>query len=624
MCGISGYISDRILNGQQMAKSLQHRGPDDFGEYQASIGGKNVYLAHNRLSIIDLSTAGHQPMTTGDENIVIVYNGEVYNFEALRDKYLKGVRLQSKTDTEVILYLHQLLGINFVNELNGDFSICLIDKVKSKAYLIRDRLGVKPLYYSCRENQLLFGSEIKALLASGLSFSLNEGEVQNYLVFKYSPGDKTLFKGIHRLPPAHFLEYDIPSGNVHLRKYWEVKKDEVYRNFTYSEQKEELDCLLRDSVKIRLMSDVPVGTFFSGGVDSSIIAGFLKDVPQITHYTAKKSQTDIKAEGTTSDFYYAQVLAKQWNLNLVPVDISAQEANSSLISKTIYYSDDLIADGSQIPSYLITRGAKASSTVMLSGMGADELFFGYKSHQLIQLSNFLDHFPRFISAPIADIFSHLNQGKGMFKAYRRHLHQFGKYYAAYPSIKYGLFGIVGDYENAVSVLNRSDESSIDYISGYFDGSGSVFDQNFRFEKENFLVKNLHYVDRMCMANGVEGRVPFLDHRIVEFAYNLPVSSRISRLGKTKVILKDTYNDLLPSNLMNRRKAGFGMPLRSIFSSKEKVYELLDKEFFAALSLFSSEGIDRLVANHVSGKEDNAAIIYALISFQEWYKIFIKG
>lgn len=623
MCGISGYVSSNILNGWAMAKTLSHRGADDFGEYFSSVIDKNIYLAHNRLSIIDLSAAGHQPMSTIDGDVMIVYNGEIYNFDALRDKYLKGVRLKSKTDTEVILYLYQKLGIDFIKELNGDFAIALFDRSKSKLYLIRDRVGVKPLYYYRDNENLIFASEIKAILASGLSFPLNESEVQNYIVFKYTPKYKTLFKGILRLPPAHFIEYDINSGKVVLSKYWEITKHDDFHNISYIEQQRELDRLLRDSVKIRLMSDVPVGTFFSGGVDSSIIAGFLKDKKQITHYTAKKSQSDLQKEGTTSDFYYAQLLAQLWNLNLVPVDISSQEANSSLISKTIYYSDDLIADGSQIPSYLITKGAKASSTVMLSGMGADELFFGYKSHQLILLSNFLDHFPRFLSSPVANTLSKLDQGKGLFKAYRRHLHQFGKYYSSYPSVKYGLFGVVGDYENAISVLRNTDESSLNIISNYFKGSENVFDSNFRFESDNFLVKNLHYVDRMCMANGVEGRVPFLDHRIVEFAFNLPLNHKISNLGKTKVILKDTYKNLLPSGLMNRRKAGFGMPLRSIFSNKEKVYELLDREFFSSFSLFSTDNIDLLISNHVSGKEDNAAIIYSLISFQEWYKLFIK-
>jgi asparagine synthase (glutamine-hydrolysing) len=557
-------------------------------------------------------------MLTSDNNYVIVYNGEVYNFEALRDKYLKHIRLKSKTDTEVILYLYKELGTAFVKELNGDYAIAIFDKQKNKILLLRDRFGVKPLYYYIKDRTLIFASEIKAILATNLNFKLDDESIEKYFVFKYVPEDNTLYKNIYRLTPAHFIEYDIKTGKLTKHEYWNIHKNNSYIKLNFKDAQQELFALLSDSISMRLMSDVPIGTFLSGGIDSSIIAWYLKDKNKIAHYTAKKSEEDLKKEGTSSDYYYAELMAKQFGLNLIPVDISSEEANIDIIRKTIYFSDDLIADGSQIPSFLITKEASKISKVMLSGMGADELFLGYKNHLQILLTHYLDMFPHFLSHGIANFFANLKQGRGMMKSYRRHLHILGKYYG-YSNLKYGIFGIVGDYNNSLSVLKKSENVSIPIFSKYFDTGENIYDASTKFELNNFLVKNLHYVDRMCMANSVEGRVPFLDHRIAEFAFSLPREFKLSNYGQTKKIVKETYKQFLPKGIINRKKAGFGMPLRSIFSSKQKVYELLNKDFFAGLDIFSVDNIDKLITTHITGEEDNSSIIYALISFQEWYK-----
>lgn len=622
MCGISGYISHRNLNNFAALGTLRHRGPDAQGSYFDSVAGKQICLQHTRLSIIDLSEAGRQPMITNDGTCLIIYNGEVYNFESLKKKYLQDYSFKSRTDTEVILNLYHRLGISFVKELNGDFAIAILDKVKSKFFLIRDHFGVKPLYYYSCKGDFLFGSEIKAILAYGIEAKLKEEELENYFVFKYSPRDNTLFKEIQRLPPSHYLELEVETGHYNLTRYWAVTKTDSAKS--YSQKKEELFHLIGDAVKIRLMSDVPVGTFFSGGIDSSIIAWFVKDMPDITHYTARKTKSDLKNEGTTSDFRFAEMLAKKWNLNLIPVDISSSEANTALIDKTIWYGDDLIADGSQIPSWLITREAAKNSTVMLSGMGADEIFFGYKSHQLVSLAEKFSHLPPFLVNPITRYLASLNQGKGLLKPYKRHLKQFGKYYSGFGNNRFGLFSIVGDYNNAVSLFNTPQNSALKIFDDYFNYNDNVFDNLFRFESENFLIKNLHYVDRMCMANSVEGRVPFLDFRVVEFAYNLPLNEKLSPFGDTKKILKDCFSDVLPKQLINRRKAGFGMPLRSIFSSEQKVYELLNLEFLHGFSYVNIDQVKKIISNHSAGKEDNASLIYALISFQQWYKMWIEG
>jgi len=620
MCGISGYVSDRKFDGAKMVSSLKHRGPDHTGEYSEVFYDKHIFLGHNRLSIIDLSENGNQPMSTLDGLIQLVFNGEIYNFSELKNKFLKNYSFKSKTDTEVILYLYKELGIDFINELNGDFAIAVFDKRISRLFLIRDRAGIKPLYYYYKDNSLIFASEIKAIIASGIKSELAEENILNYFVFKYSPSDTTLFKDIKKLNPSSYLEYNFYDNKIQIHKYWSLSKKPEYCKLSYPEAQEVFYNLIKDATELRLISDVPVGTFLSGGLDSSIIASFLKNNHSITHYCASKNSADLRKEGTTSDFYYASKLAKDWNLNLSEINIGSDEANLDQIKTTIYYSDDLIADGSQITSYLITKAASKNSKVILSGMGADELFLGYAGHLLVLLSQSIDKMPAFVSNPLMNLFGSVSQGKGFMLAYRRYIHKIGKYYSYPENSKYGFYTIVGDFENACSVYNDNKELPIQYISNYFSKGKDIFECLSHFEEENFLVKNLHYIDKVSMANSVECRVPFLDHRLMEFAYSIPREYKLSNTFKSKRILKDAFRSKLPDYVLNRRKAGFGMPLRSIFSSREKVNQLLDMSFFSNFNRFSTNGINQVIEKHISGKEDTSALIYALISFQEWYKM----
>jgi asparagine synthase (glutamine-hydrolysing) len=620
MCGITGIISSAPSDDGRIRGSLKHRGPDQQGHYSDLILGKYVFFCHTRLSILDLSENGKQPMLTNDKKIVMIFNGEIYNFQELKKQFLSDESFNSRSDTEVILKLYEKKGIEFIHELNGDFAIAILDKRIGKMFLIRDRAGVKPLYYSAAGADFIFGSEIKAILASGIKPALNENEILNYFIFKYTPRSNTLYKNIFRVPPASYLEYDFATNTFDIKKYWQLKKTDEYLRISYSEAEHELHRLVKSSTEMRLISDVPVGNFLSGGLDSSIIASLVKDNKNIIHYCARKSESDLKKEGTTSDHYYASKLADKWKLNFKAVDIGKDEVSLDLIRKTIFYSDDLIADGSQIPAYLITQKAAAGSKVILSGMGADELFLGYAGHLLTLLSNkWTDHLPLGIKNMFYKKLASVNQGKGKFLAYRRYLHKMGKY-GNYPSYKYGILNLVGDFENSCLVYSGDRSRSIDLLNSYFSNTGNVFDSLLHFETENVLVKNLHYMDRMAMANSVECRVPFLDHRLMEFAYNIPTHFKLSSAGRSKRLLKDAFSSQLPGYILRRRKAGFGMPLRSIFASMAAVDSLLDRAFFSNFKNFSMQNIELIIQNHISGKEDNSSIIYALISFQEWYKM----
>jgi asparagine synthase (glutamine-hydrolysing) len=614
MCGIAGYIGSGSVKIDEMIESIGHRGPDSRGRVSEQVNGRLVELGHTRLSILDLSSLGNQPMLSEDSNVVIVFNGEIYNFKELKAQYLSDLQFSSNTDTEVVLKMYFLFGEDFVNYLNGDFSIGILDKRKGKFLLIRDRCGVKPLYIYSSQKEIVFASEIKSIIKIIGRPEVNKEMINPYFTYKYVPGEHTLFRGILRVLPAHIYIIDIASSNIAKKRYWSPQSNEKPSSDLYG--------LVETAVNQRLVADVPIGNFLSGGVDSSIIASFLKNRDDIIHYCARKDEGDIRAEGTTSDYAYANSLAKQWGLNFKELAINSESANPELIKKTIYYGDDLIADGSQIPSYLITREAAKTSKVLLSGMGADELFFGYAGHQLILLDSYLHALPDFISNSIGKYWASLNVGMGSFKAYKRYLQKIGKYHG-FPEYRNGLYSLVGDASVASSILNLDNEGSVKYLKTYFDDK-DPFDAIQQFEFDNFLVKNLNYTDRMAMANSVEVRVPFLDHNIVEYAFQLKRAQKLSNTFKTKKILKDTFKSVLPNDITARRKAGFGMPLRSIFGTRAKIDSLLDIDFIGSFDYFNVDNVNTAIGNHINGSEDNSSLIYAVICFQSWHKQFIAA
>lgn len=617
MCGITGYIDRERHDQKAMLEAIHHRGPDGQGAYNVRLNDREVFLGHTRLSIIDLSSNGAQPMSAQNGSRTITYNGEVYNFEQLRQTHLAGRQFRSRTDTEVILQLFEQQGIDCLQHLNGAFAMALLDEENQKLFVVRDRMGIKPLYYAAQGDRLLFGSEIKTILAAGHPAELNQEELQRYFVFKYVPQQETLFKHIRRVPPAHYLEYDLRTGKSSLHRYWSPQNENM-PSYSYDEAQEELRALLKDAVQQRLIADVPISTFLSGGLDSTIIASFLKEQSQITHYCASKNEADLKAEGSTSDFHFAQQLADEWQLNFQQIPIGSDELTDEMIDRTLYFSDDLIADGSQIPSYLITKAAGEHCKVVLTGMGADELFLGYAGHQISLMASTMQGWPgaNFLNKQ----FARLQAGKGKFKAFKRYLFKMGKYYHR-DQLRYGMYSIVGDYDSAIALCGKEDTAS-PILEQYFQKDLDPFKALRHFERENFLVKNLHYVDRTSMANALESRVPFLDHRIVEFAEQLPRNTMLSSQLKSKRILKDTFKKEVPTHVIQRRKAGFGMPLRALLSDRSRTEQLLSLDFFSNFNQFNVDQIKTTIDLHISGKEDQSALLYALISFRLWHQRFL--
>jgi asparagine synthase (glutamine-hydrolysing) len=601
-----------------MVRSLAHRGPDAHGEYLAAVAGQQVFLGHTRLSIIDLSPAGTQPMFSADRQTVIIFNGEIYNYRELRREFLSDHAFRSSTDTEVLLALYERMGLKCLQHLNGDFAFAVLDLRARRLQLVRDRVGVKPLYTAKIGRDLLFGSEIKALVAGGVRPVLDRDQLQNYFIFKYVPGEDTLFKGVRRLAPGSWLDYDLDTGETRAERWWHP--DIASRSAaSYGEAAEQVAALVTDATRMRLVADVPVGNFLSGGLDSSIIASVIRNERQIAHYCARRSDEDSQIEGTSSDFDHAQRLARDWSLTFRPIDVGAGEMTIENIRRTVAFADDLIADSAQIPTDLITRGAAASSRVFLSGMGADELFLGYPGHALTLLDQRLRSVPG--SGAVVRGIAQMDQGRGAFKSFRRYLYKLGKYYDL-PEYRAAIYSLVGDFAVSASVINTDTKAVRGFLAGYFPPGGDPFEAFKRFEFDNFLQKNLSYTDRMSMANSVEVRVPYLDHRIVNLAYSLPRSYKLGTWGRSKRVLRTAFVDVIPDHIQRRRKAGFAMPIRSLFASRERIDSLLNVGLLVEAAGINATAVNELIDRHIAGLEENSSIIYALISLQQWCGLFL--
>lgn len=632
MCGICGLVgqadNEKISS---MLRTIAHRGPDDFGIYVSeTAGGETIALGHRRLSIIDLSAAGHQPMSSIDGHIWLTFNGEIYNYLDLRQDLLsRGHKFRSNTDSEVIIAAYQEWGEQCVTRLNGMFAFAIWDNRLQKLFIARDRLGIKPVYYAQTKQGFAFASEIKAILTLDIPREINLSALHQYLTFLWVPDPKTLFQGIYKLPPAHYLIYQ--NGQLETIEYWDIKfnEDTRYNEDYWSEAVLEN---LRSAVKSQLVSDVPLGAFLSGGVDSSSIVALMYRATgqRVNTYTIGFTSEDLSYDVIPDDVKYARKVGKLFNTDYHEAILKPEVFD--LLPKLIWHMDEPIADPAIITSFLICQAARETLTVLLSGMGGDEIFSGYPRHLAVKLAEIYNLVPEQISKPII---SALPASKpGAFNAIFRNLHKLAKsanlpFQAQY--LGYGTYFTNDEKQKLYSKdLRQATEKFNAYEKHeYFFNrvkSEHWINQMLYIDTKLFLpCLNLTYTDKTSMATSLEVRVPYLDHELVELSARIPAELKLRGFTR-KYILKRALNSVLPSSIINRKKAGFSAPLRAWLKRdfRDLVTDLLSPSKIESRGFFDPIEVKQVIDANDQGREDNSLKIFQLLSFEMWYQRFIEN
>ena len=626
MCGISGiYKFDKITQEEtsqlkKSIKTLTKRGPNNIGYFNNDV----IALGHSRLAVIDVSENANQPMCDKNQRFYIVYNGEFYNYLDEKSKLQqKGYTFYTNSDTEVILNLYIEYGDNFIEKINGCFAIAIFDKQKETLFLARDRMGINPLYIYNDSEKIIFASEIKAILEYNVPRQIDNTSVYNYFQFNYIPGPQTVFKNINKLTPGSFIK--ISKDKFIKNRYYTVPENSVSNNLSYNDAKSELIKLIDNSVKSRLISDVPIGAFLSGGIDSSII------VATASKFTKNLNTFSIgyKDQPFFDETNYAELVAKKFNTNHTSFKVSDNDMLENVFN-TLDYFDEPFADSSAIAVYILSKLTKQTATVALSGDGADEIFSGYNKHLAHYKSN-INSLSNTLIKNSSFIWNSLPKSRNdKFSNQIRKIQKYNKGLKLNNKDRYWLWASLQSEKNAKNLLNI-DINIKDYERRKHEITEFITSNDFNqilYSDTSLVLQNdmLTKVDLMSMANSLEVRTPFLDHNIVNFAFSLPVNFKIDLKFKKK-ILQDAYKNILPSELYNRPKHGFEVPLlkwlktdlSSVISSN-----LLDEDFIKNQNIFNYNEIKNLVKKlNSNNPQDSPAHIWALIVFNHWWKKYMR-
>jgi asparagine synthase (glutamine-hydrolysing) len=644
MCGISGTAG--FANREQlgaMNDAILHRGPDDGGVEIFMRGGDPwVGLTNRRLAIIDLSAAGHMPMKNEDGSVALTYNGEVFNFSDLRHELQeRGSRFRSHTDTEVILRLYEAEGIGMLRRLNGMFALAIWDAPEQRLVLARDGFGIKPLYYMpLPGGKLAFASEIKSLIRGGLlQPEIDPEALHYYLNFLWVPGPKTMFKGVFKLMPGHVLQWK--DGVFDVRQWWEFRPPTASDGpIDERELAGELREHLRNAVKRHLVSDVPLGVFLSGGLDSSTLLAFATEIERrpMKAYTIAFRGEDAKLEQSGDDRKYARIVAQ--SLGAEHHEIEVQPDIVDLLPHVVWHMDEPVADPAAITSYLICRAAREDLTVLLSGQGGDEIFGGYRVHLTERLTAPLRKAPRSLRHALLPAWDLLPAVRNRVPGVRA-----GKVMAVHRYVRKMI--AAADFEPAGSfVFNRSyyapGEQNALYTPGFSNAvsdydayethlthfadvpDADFLEQMLYVDQKTFLPElNLTYSDKMSMAASVEVRVPLLDRELVSFMQGVPARLKVRGM-KQKYLFKKAMEGILPREVIWRGKAGFGAPIRNWLKRdlKPMLEDLLSQKSLEARGFFEPAAIRALIDDNEKEKADNAYRIWALMTFELWCRIFV--
>ena len=628
MCGICGIAYndvERTVDGnliKKMCDVIYHRGPDDEGVYV----NRNCGIAMRRLSIIDLVT-GKQPISNETGDVWIVFNGEIYNHKEIRAELeAKGHKFATNTDTESIVHAYEEFGEACVEKLNGMFAFAIWDKRKNELFLARDRLGIKPLYYLFDKKRLVFGSEIKSILQAGdIPKRIDLQALDNFLTFEYIPAPLSIFQDIKKLAPGHTLT--MKNNEIFIRKYWdlEVKKTEA----DFFQRKEALRNMLQDAVKIRLMSDVPLGAFLSGGIDSSTIVALMSKVmdrPVKTFSIGFEDQTYNELE-------YARLIAKKYNTE--HQEFIIQPNAVELADHLLQYLDEPFGDFSIFPTYLVSKMAREYVTVILSGDGGDELFAGYDTYIADQMADRFVKLPGFFRnkmlAPFLNAIPPSPKKKGLINRAKRFVEgmrlpddlQHTRWMIFLQQLEREM--LFTDDMKSGMVEKDAYKFVRDYFKNVTPQTSDKINQQMYVDVKTYLVDNiLVKVDRMSMATSLEARVPFLDHRMVELAATIPGAEKLK--GKnSKMILKQSMEELLPHEILYRGKEGFSIPIKNWIKEELKpmMMDTLSPEKIKREGFFNVDFVEKLKNEHLKGRENHSHRLWALMIFGKWYDIYMS-
>jgi len=626
MCGICGYVSRKNITLEQLKKmndTIYHRGPDDSGEEIYPLSeGRSIGLAQRRLSILDLSPLGHQPMHSKDKRLSVVYNGEIYNFQELREE-LTDYTFLSHCDTEVIIAAYLKWGISCIDKFNGMFAICIFDRVDESVYLVRDRIGKKPMYYELDGEDLYFASELKPLMERpGFSKNIRRDVVTRYLFQQYINAPDSIFENVYKLEPGSILHYQ--NGSIKTWKYWDIKK--VYHKMQenpvtdYAQAKNELKQLLKKSVASRMISDVPLGAFLSGGYDSSLITAIAQE-----HLKEPVKTFSIGFhEEKYNEAKYAAQVAKHLGTDHTDLYITEKEIFDIVESIPQYY-DEPMADSSQIPSMLVAELAKRDVTVVLSGDGGDEFFCGYNVYTSVHQAQMLD-------------------GLGALTHGLCNL----------PGLKQAGMEDKLPFKVRVIAGNRNKETKTQFGAGNYiiranrmvlgDGLPCHYEIESRYGVNDWQIRRmlldmdtylpgdiLCKVDRATMKYSLEARCPIMDRDVMEYSFKMDHKLKYEK-GNKKRILKDIAYDYIPKELLDRPKVGFGVPLDKWLRGplKGQLIDMIDKDFLNRQEIFDSDYVVAMIGEYLKTGDGGPAtgrnyskLTWSFFVFQQWYQHYMK-
>ena len=625
MCGITGMASftkhfrpDRIKI-TKMVKTLIHRGPDAEGIELAD----NVALGMRRLSIIDIETGG-QPIFNEDRTIALVFNGEIYNYLELRRTLQSlGHKFYTQSDTETIIHAYEQFGMDFPKRLNGMFAIALHDKKNNKLILVRDHLGIKPLYYCFTDKYLIWGSEIKAILASGIvDKELDFDAVKQFLAWEYVPGTSTLFKNIKKLAPATILMVDLNNPVCTPCSYWDINMNASDQVRSDQEWFNLLDEQIKCSVKRQMISDVPLGAFLSGGVDSSLIVAGMQDAKTFSIGFSDQSYNELP---------WASMVADHLGVEHIQEIISPHVVDQ--FDHLLYFMDDPIGDFSIFPTFLVSRLARSHVKVVLSGDGGDELFGGYETYIAHSLAKRYAKIPssiiKYLFLPLANSLKPREMKKGLINKSKRFLEGL----TLPQNLAHARWRLFASEEHIRSIF--TEEVSAEFNSHTYQHILDLFahskhlgalNSQLYVDVKSYLADNiLTKVDRMSMAVSLESRVPLLDVDLVDLAFQIPEQLKV-RHHNTKVLLKRIAAKYVPEKAVYRPKEGFSIPIKNWLNSQFKplMDTYIGQENIENQGIFRYQSLQQLKQEHRAGIKNHSHLLWSMIMFQAWYEKWYKN